>query len=200
MDGMEIRLNTMEANLPEKPSDSSMQKIQNEYYDALDEYKAVQDEYNELEQQLSKLENQDIPRGPFVQDTDKWTALAIKRLLRVAVEEGYDSIAFSPGDIHKARWNEPGLIEFYDSKIPSVTKNVINKNLKIKDYKYTIATLKDVEDVKFTALTEDIGQERFIITITPEIREKVMKGISLFSVGAIATEGMLEEKEPVNGY
>tara|TARA_S200002703_G_scaffold21295_1_gene17866 strand:+ start:3911 stop:6697 length:2787 start_codon:yes stop_codon:yes gene_type:complete len=152
----------------------------------------------ELVKQRKSLKQQNVPRGPYVQDTDKWTALAIKRLLRVAVEEGYDSIAFSSGEVHKQRWNEPGLIEFYDSKIPSVTKNVINKNLKIKDYKYTTSTLKDVEDV-FSAY-DDTGQERFIITITPEIREKVMKGISLFSVGAIATEGMLEEREPANGY
>jgi len=157
-----------------------------------------------LKDEKLKIGPENVPRGPYVQDTDKWTALAIKRLLRVAVEEGYDSIAFSPGEVHKQRWNEPGLIEFYDSKIPSVTKNVINKNLKIKDYKYTTSTLKDVEDVKIdTKLVDDIGQERFIITITPEIQDKVMKGISLFSAGAIATKAgseMLEEREPANGY
>ena len=45
--------------------------------------------------------------------------------------------------------------------------------------------------------------ERLSITITPEIRDKVMKGIALFSTAAVASKAtteMLEEKEPVNGY
>ena len=152
-----------------------------------------------------------MPRGPYVQDTDKWTALAIKRLLRVAVEEGYDSIAFSPGSIQYDRWGEGGLFEFYDSKIPSVINNVMKKNLKIKDYKYE---RKDLVDVEGNEVKDKDGNEiakegqrahmdRLYITITPEIRDKVMKGISLFSAGAIATKAgseMLEEREPANGY
>ena len=142
--------------------------------------------------------------------------MAIKRLIRVAVEEGYDAIAFSPGSVHFDRWNEGGMFEFYDNKLPSVINNVMKKNLKIKDYKYERKNLSDVEGnnivqtIKYKAKDKEgntiekegrrANKDRIYITITPEIREKVMKGISLFSVGAIATEGMLEEKEPVNGY
>ena len=99
----------------------------------------------------------------------------------------------------------------------------MKKNLKIKDYVTKRKDLVDVEGeeagvdsnwsndtIKYTGKDKDgniiekegiiAKKDRLYITITPEIREKVMKGISLFSVGAIATEGMLEEKEPVNGY
>ena len=184
-------------------------------------------ERDELRKQKDVLEAQVIPRGPYVQNTDKWTALAIKRLLRVAVEEGYDAIAFSPGSIQYDRWNEGGLFEFYDSKIPSVINNVMKKNLKIKDYKYERKDLSDVEGwegFEFDESTTEViipyktkdkdgntiekegrraNKDRLYITITPEIREKVMKGISLFSAGAIATKAgseMLEEREPANGY
>ena len=200
-----------------------MQKIQNEYYDALDEYKEVQSQYNELGRQLRTTQNQTIPRGPYVTDTKKWTALAIKRLIRIAVEEGYDGIAFAPGAVQYERWNNGGLFEFYDYTIPSVIGNVMKKNLKIQDYKLDSMLLDDVAGHKGSSFPDDIkhtieykvtnkdgetitkqgnipGKERITIIITPEIREKVMKGISLFSVGAIATEGMLEEKEPANGY
>jgi len=172
-------------------------------------------ERDELRKQKEFLEYQNVPRGPYVQDTDKWTALAIKRLLRVAVEEGYDSIAFSPGSIHYDRWNEGGLFEFYDKKLPSVIKNVMKKNLKIKDYVTKRKDLVDVEgDVKPPDIEETTrvfaggegrvaNKDRLYITITPEIRDKVMKGISLFSAGGIATKAgteMLEEREPANGY
>jgi len=190
-----------------------------------EEFNDIQSKAKELENQLNVIGKENVPRGPYVQDTDKWTALAIKRLLRVAVEEGYDSIAFSPGSIHYDRWREDGLFEFYDRKIPSVIKNVMKKNLKIKDYKYERKDLSDVEmlDIahkaevdsrisgsnEYTILTPDgkeyeiAKKDRLYITITPEIREKVMKGISLFSAGAIATKAgseMLEEREPANGY
>ena len=187
----------------------------------------------ELEKNLEQLKSQNIPRGPYVQDTDKWTALAIKRLLRVAVEEGYDSIAFSPGFAQFDRWGKPGLAEFYDRKIPSVVKNVM-KTLKIKDYKLEQINLDAFDSVNFRSSHSGVRSgdftdgnskykyktkdkdgneiekeifvpenERLSITITPEIRDKVMKGIALFSTAAVASKAtteMLEEKEPVNGY
>lgn len=50
-----------------------------------------------------KSEGGDVPDAPFKQ-TDAWTALALKRMLRMAVEEGYDSIAWTPADVHVERW------------------------------------------------------------------------------------------------
>ena len=91
----------------------------------------------------------------------------------------------------------------------------MKKNLKIKDYVTKRKDLVDVEgDVKPPDIEETTrvfaggegrvaNKDRLYITITPEIRDKVMKGISLFSAGAIATKAgseMLEEREPANGY
>jgi hypothetical protein len=42
-------------------------------------------------------EDAPIPDAPFVKDTEKWTGLAMKRLIKLAEEGGYDHIAFSPG-------------------------------------------------------------------------------------------------------
>ena len=36
-------------------------------------------------------------RGPFVEETSDWVRLAIKQLLMVAVKEGYEAVAFMPG-------------------------------------------------------------------------------------------------------
>ena len=198
-----------------------------------DEFNDIQFKAKELKEQLNVIGEENIPRGPYVQDTDKWTALAIKRLLRVAVEEGYDSIAFSPGFAQFDRWGKPGLAEFYDRKIPSVVKNVM-KTLKIKDYKLEQINLDAFDSVNFRSSHSGVRSgdftdgnskykyktkdkdgneiekeifvpenERLSITITPEIRDKVMKGIALFSTAAVASKAtteMLEEKEPVNGY
>jgi hypothetical protein len=72
-------------------------------------------------------EDAPIPDAPFVKDTEKWTGLAIKRLLQMAEKGGYDHIAFSPGKVQYQRWNEQGLVEYYDQIIPSVAQDVTRK-------------------------------------------------------------------------
>lgn len=42
--------------------------------------------------------NKALPRAPFVGKTDAWVALAIKRLTKMAVDGGYDKVAFISGD------------------------------------------------------------------------------------------------------
>jgi GNAT superfamily N-acetyltransferase len=44
-----------------------------------------------------------VPDAPY-KATDAWSALAMKRMLRMAVEQGYDAIAWTPGQVHVDRW------------------------------------------------------------------------------------------------
>ena len=53
-----------------------------------------------------------VPDAPFVTDTEKWTGLAMKRLIKLAEEGDYDHIAFSPGDVQYNRWREEGLKKY----------------------------------------------------------------------------------------
>jgi hypothetical protein len=38
------------------------------------------------------------PRGPFVMNTDAWLTLLLKRVVKLAVDEGYERVAFTTGD------------------------------------------------------------------------------------------------------
>ena len=46
-----------------------------------------------------------VPRAPFVDKTDKWVALAIKRIVKMAVDEGYDRVAFVTGEQSAERYD-----------------------------------------------------------------------------------------------
>lgn len=48
---------------------------------------------------------QQVPAAPFVGKTDAWTALAIKRITKMAVDEGYDRVAFVNGEQSAARYD-----------------------------------------------------------------------------------------------
>jgi hypothetical protein len=52
-----------------------------------------------------KEKGDEIPRGPFVESPGDWIELVNKRLLRMAVEEGYDSIQWTTGKMQQERYD-----------------------------------------------------------------------------------------------
>jgi N12 class adenine-specific DNA methylase len=47
-----------------------------------------------------------VPAAPFVGKTDAWVSLAIKRVIKIAVDGGYDRVAFVNGDQSALRYKE----------------------------------------------------------------------------------------------
>lgn len=46
-----------------------------------------------------------VPRAPFVTKTESWVALALKRVIRMAAEEGYDAVAWTTGEQNTDRYD-----------------------------------------------------------------------------------------------
>lgn len=78
-------------------------------------------EYREIEAELKKASDdyiRAIPDAPFRTNYHEYV---LKRLLRMAAEEGYDSIGWTPADIQSERWSEDyaeGYRIEYDQDIP----------------------------------------------------------------------------------
>jgi len=56
-----------------------------------------------------------VPTAPFVTKTEAWTALAIKRIVKLAADEGYDRVAFINGEQSAERYDlskQVGAIEY----------------------------------------------------------------------------------------
>ena len=64
--------------------------------------KAVES-YNEM--QASRARGDALPAAPFVGKTDAWVSLAIKRVVKMAVDEGYDRVAFVNGEQSADRYD-----------------------------------------------------------------------------------------------
>ena len=52
-----------------------------------------------------KISSGTTPSAPFVGKTDAWVALSIKRIIKIAVDEGYDSVAFINGEQSADRYD-----------------------------------------------------------------------------------------------
>jgi DNA-binding protein H-NS len=59
-------------------------------------------------QAATTAEKDAIPDAPF-KNTDAWAALAMKRIIRMAVEQGYDAVAWSPAEVHTERWGTDSI-------------------------------------------------------------------------------------------
>ena len=78
------------------------------------EYREAQDAYDQAMNEYVKK----IPDAPF---KDTYHEYVMKRLLRMAAEEGYDSIGWTPSEIQVKRWSEEfaeGYRIEYDQEIP----------------------------------------------------------------------------------
>ncbi len=155
-------------------------------YDAFVELKNITDEINNL---TKETPNTIVPRGPLVEKTDQWVQLGLKRMIRYATENGYDYVAWSPGKIQVARWNEPGLEQFYDSILPKNSSAVLKK----LDKKAKVEVIK---------LPVDGGQDTLAIPITDAIKSSAPKGQPLFTPiaatavgGGLAAQSMNEERQ-----
>ena len=65
-------------------------------------------------------------RAPFVTSSEGWNQLGIKYIFNKAESEGYDGVAFTPGEVHFNRWNKEGLLDAYNKTIPFAISKVIN--------------------------------------------------------------------------
>lgn len=93
----------------------------NEEYRRLAETEEFTSQKNPLEDQISelqhKLEDVDeqikeskkaVPDVP-VTKTETWSGLLVKRLISLAIEQGYEGVAIMPGEVHSKRWGSESI-------------------------------------------------------------------------------------------
>ncbi len=144
------------------------------YRKAVDDFDVFADEFSPISKQIDSLEGRMQP-APFVGSSEKFAEVGIKRLLSKAVEEGKSYVSFSSGDVQYDRWNEEGLMPFYDKIIPKVAKKVAKRfdpDAKVEPMQVRM----DEQNVADKA-------ERLTIEITPKMREAIQEGVPLFVSG-----------------
>ena len=91
-----------------------------------------------------------IPDAPFVSKTSDWSSLALKRMVRYAAENGYDSISWTTGDVQAER---------YDLS-KSISRVVYQSNAKrLQAFDKSGKSVIDQSGVEPDALPDFIGKE-----------------------------------------
>lgn len=71
------------------------------------EYDKASARVNETRGALNKL-GESVPDAPY-KNTEAWSALAFKRVIRLAAEQGYEAVAWTPGSVHVERWGTDSI-------------------------------------------------------------------------------------------
>ena len=147
------------------------------------------DEATSLRMYLQQTQNfvvdndKKVFKAPFITDTDKWTQLTLKRILSKAVDEGYDFVSITPGKAQMDRWNDEGVAKFYDEIVPKNAEKIVkklDKNAIQKDKEITIGVQTSLSSGD-TPFSSTRPKKRFSIELTPQLKEKVKKGMAMFS-------------------
>ena len=138
-------------------ADGLMSEEDNAYYkDALEKKREAQRIYN--------LAISGVPDAPF---RDSWDALAMKRMLRLAAEEGYDKIAWTSGQMQSDRYSLTKRLENFYYKPNADGTYKVSATLNQRRHGYT-----DYSELNYDTLTIDRISEIF----GKEIASKVSDG------------------------
>lgn len=95
------------ADLYEKlMGDEKINALAQEYVKKNDEYNVAHKAHEEATVKFNEAKDKTasaVPNAPFKQ-TEAWAGLAMKRMIRMAVEQGYEAVAWTPGEVHSERW------------------------------------------------------------------------------------------------
>ena len=192
-----------------KLSDSNIEKAKNFDYpeDKIDEvYDGLKELTTNLEQAIkydtTLQPMSDIPSAPFIGTSERFTELAIKRLMKYANDNGYDGVSFSSGLIHDKRWRQPQLKQYYDVVIPKVAKNLLKGTDAKLEYKTILSDMDFLETAERGELALDIDKydinnqlrkgenttqiggfikDTPTIYLTPQVKEYINSGTSLYT-------------------
>ena len=154
---------------------------------------AIDQAYREAQQEKHGSK---VPSAPFVGKTEAWTALALKRMIRYAAENGFDRVAWTTGEQQNARYpgggderaakQASGMQTFYDKIVPNVANDVLKKlgggKVDVSGIKTGNApddmVAKHPNNEPFQKANAPQPQQGF--DITPQMKSKVMEGQPLF--------------------
>ena len=84
-----------------------------------------------------------VADAPF-KNTEAWAALAMKRMIRLAVEQGYSAVAWTPAQVHVERWGTDSISWVKKPKINPDEFTVVRSNSRIS----LVPKSKKVDGVK----------------------------------------------------
>jgi len=93
-----------------------------------------------------------VPNAPYIQKTEAWAGLGIKRILKMAADEGYDFVSFANGEQNAAHYD-------LRKEVDRIVYDPRRGELKAFDHRGNEVLSEDIDEPSVTKLEEYIGKE-----------------------------------------
>jgi hypothetical protein len=126
-----------------------------------------------------------IPEAPFVTATDKWLSLALKRVVKMAVDGGYDKVAFVNGEQSADRYDLSKQVESirYEKEMVnewSVAASAVNKAVRDGLPQAEINKLREIRtDLTDRRDEKDAHNGKYALTVLGKSGEKIFNEDSI---------------------
>ena len=147
----------------------------------------ISDQFKASLAKANRFEKQPV-EGPYVTSTPGWTNLALKHVLKEAVNGGYNKVVFSPGQANVDMYpgldekQEAGIKSFYDQILPTQ----MNKLAKSLDPDHPGVQMGSHPLPNASGTVSDPGYMGHSLDITDDLRDAVKKGLPAFKQGGMA--------------
>jgi hypothetical protein len=168
--------------------------ISNEILDTFPTREAAQGRVDEAEYpdewKIVEGISEGLPSAPFVTKTEGWLNLALKRIMVLAAEGGYDKVAFVSGKQSAERYDLSKQVDSitYEPTSKGYYINVMAGGQNIKNGDFTTAELEDIVGKEIVQKMEAReGKQEFDPEVEPDLAEtRSLSGLDL----KIGGEGM----------
>jgi hypothetical protein len=178
----DVRLPPSRYNVPERAREAyeELDKRRTEVINKIMELRKRGDSLRIKIDNLERERSRGVPDAPFKQ-TSSWTSLVLNRMIRKAADEGYDGVAWIPGDIQNGKRvsADDDRSDFYD-KIVVNAANKIGKKYGAR-----------VEKMPGLAVDENgKAVDFYYLSLTPDMKAKAQQeGFPLFAAAPFAAVG-----------
>jgi hypothetical protein len=160
------------------------------------------DRFYELQDRLGggvEAEQQsNIPRAPFVTNTEDWLNLALKRVIKEAVDSGADNVAFIKGEQAADKYSLRTLVDTIEVKKPTedkMTSVFITPKGKTTPFLLLVDKKGIVKDAPISYQNQFL-EKPLSVVLGKEASEEILSGGSR----VIKTEGMAFGGEGMKGF
>ena len=132
-------------------------------------------EWDSLTREKKALTKPGVPSAPFVTKTEGWLNLALKRVMVMAAEGGYDRVAFTTGAQNAKRYSLENQVSSIRTKWSDSQRGERKVDIVTKEPMNVISLIVDKDSVVIGSMTNGINGKTLDEVIGKEMAQKVME-------------------------
>ena len=144
----------------------------------------------------SKRKGNAVPDAPLIGSTNDWASLAMKRMIRWAAENGFDRVAWTPGEVQAERYDLSREVESITWATSEIGKRVVIDMRKSGTFAFQLSNDGTVNPASSHPFAEQFNGKSIDEVVGKDIGEKIVNS----KKGSLSGEGLKVGGKGMRGF